>query len=869
MRPYALFYFYRRRLRVHAVQELLAGIGIAVAVALVFATLIAEGSIAGSASEAVHAVVGPASLQLRARDGDGFDERLLTRVQRLSGVKQAAPLLEQSATVRTAGGRSTPVDLAGTDVSLAVLNGLAHTLPIAALSPGGIGLSRASAEALGISGTDTRTGIAEGGAQTIAGAGAHSGQVTLDLHGHAYALNVSAVLGPEAAGALSRALVAVMPLRKMQELAGLHARITRILVETKPGQEANVRKQLQTLAAGRLEVAPADQDVTLLREALRPSDLASGLFAAIGAVLGLLLAFNAMLLTVPERRRAIADLRIAGTRRRAIVEMVLFQALCLGLAASLVGLLAGYALSVGVFHQSSRYLAEAFTLAGGTVVGLRPLVLALAGGVLATCMGSAVPLLDLRRGRARDTVYVEGGVPGNALSTATRHRLSLAAAGLLAVAGALYALAPAAAILATAALALATVLAVPLLFAGVLRAASAVAERWQRLTSLPVALGSLKATTLRSLALAATGAVALFGSVALGGSRANLLQGIRSFSHAYVSDADIWVAGPGDNQAVNHFSAGGDAARIERVPAVTSVRAFQGGFLQVGGRRVWVIARPPGASREVLASQLVDGDAATANARLAAAGGAGGGWIAVSEQVAEEHHTGVGGTLALPTPGGEERYRVAATTTNLAWPPGVVFMGSADFVRAWGTAAPTALGVTLHPGADPTQARAAIERALGPASGLEVSLARTREAKIDALTSEGLGQLGEISALLVLAAVIAMAAALGSSIWQRRAWLAGLRLSGARPRRLRRILMIEAALMLGAGCLAGALAGIAGQVVIDAYLKRITGFPLAGIVSGARPLEIFALVLALSLAIVSIPGWLASRVPPMLALQEE
>ena len=46
MRPYALAYLYRRRLRVHAMQELLAGIGIAIAVALVFASTVAQSSIA-------------------------------------------------------------------------------------------------------------------------------------------------------------------------------------------------------------------------------------------------------------------------------------------------------------------------------------------------------------------------------------------------------------------------------------------------------------------------------------------------------------------------------------------------------------------------------------------------------------------------------------------------------------------------------------------------------------------------------------------------------------------------------------------------------------------------------------------------------
>jgi putative ABC transport system permease protein len=199
----------------------------------------------------------------------------------------------------------------------------------------------------------------------------------------------------------------------------------------------------------------------------------------------------------------------------------------------------------------------------------------------------------------------------------------------------------------------------------------------------------------------------------------------------------------------------------------------------------------------------------------------------------------------------------------------VIFMSTADYGRAWRTSAPTAFGVNLRPGADPAVARSAIQRALGSASGLQVSLPIARERDIDALTSEGLGQLGEISTLLLLAAVSAMAAALGSSIWQRRRWLAGLRLSGAKPRRLRRILLTEAALMLGAGCLTGAVAGIYGQVVIDAYLKHVTGFPLARSLTGFRPLEIFALVMALALAIVAVPGWFASRVSPALALEEE
>ena len=843
MRPEALFRLYRYRLRVHTAQEMLAGTGVAVAVALVFATLIASSSVGGSAKEVVHAVVGPASLQLKARDAGGLDERLLTRVEHLAGVKQAAPLLEQNATIVAPSGRQVTVDVAGTNVSLVLLNGLAHTLPVAALSPGGIGLSKASATALGESGRGQR--------------------VLLKLRGITSRLRVSAVLGSETFGALSRATVAVMPLARLQRLARLPGRISRILVETQPGREDAVRRQLLTLVHDRVTVAPADQDVQFLGQALRPSNQASTLFAAISALLGFLFAFNAMLLTIPERRQAIADLRVDGTRRTAIVQMVLFQGLCLGIAASLVGLLGGYALSIGAFHQSPGYLSQAFTLGTNTVIGIQPLLLALAGGILATCLASMVPLLDLRRGRALDAVYAEDGEPGNGLDNNAQRQLFIVAVGLLLFATVLFVLAPSAAIVACVGLALATILAVPLVLTSILHLASEVAERYQKITVLPVALTSLQATTMRSLALAATGAVALFGSVALGGSRDDLLRGISGYTSHYVSGADVWLVNPHDNQAINSFYPDRYTERVAHLPGVASVHTFQGGFLDVGDRRVWVIAWPPGARLTLLDEQTISGSPLVASARIRE-----GGWIAVSGQLAAEHHAGVGDSLALPTSSGTVRYRIAATTTNFGWSPGAILINTTDYRDAWGTAAPTALGADLAAGVNTQQAQGSIRRALGPTNGLEVLDAQERESQIDASASEGLSQLGEISILLVLAAISAMVAALISSIWQQRAFLAGLRIEGMSRRRLRVVLLIQAALMLSAGCLTGAATGTYGQAVIDSYLKHVTGFPVAKFGTGIRPLEIFLLVVATVLVIVSIPGWLASRVPPMLALDE-
>ena len=839
-----LFYFYGKRLRVHAVQELLAGVGVAIGVALVFAVSVANSSITNSAGEVVHTVIGPANLQLHARGPDGFDEHLQARVEHLPGVEQAAPLLEQTATVVRPDGHRATIDIAGTDIGLALLDGLAHTLPVGALSPGGIGLSQTTAHALALP-HSSRLPL----------------EVSVELRGRSVPEKVSAVLGHETAGPLADAQVAVMPLKHLQRIAGLNGRVSRILVQSKPGQAAKVRRELQSVAAGRITVAAADQDVMLLRQALRPSNQASDLFAGLSALLGFLFALNALLLTVPERREAIADLRLDGTKRAAIVQMVLFEALCLGIIASAAGLLGGYALSVGLFHQSPGYLTHAFTLGTSTVIGVQPVVLSVLGGMLATVLASLVPLRDLRRGRPLDAVFEEDSDSG-VFAVDARRWLGVATVGLIVSASVLYVLVPAAAIVACVLLAVATVLAVPLILAAVLRAGAALARRRPALTVLPLALSSLRATTLRSLALAATGAVALFGSVALASSREDLLRGINGYTANYAGSANIWLVNPKDNQAIDDFATNATRAQIARLPGVASVNTFQGSFLDVGNRRVWIIAMPATSRLQLLGDQIIHGNEPAAAAHLRE-----GNFITVSDQLATEHHAGVGDVLTLPTPTGPANFRIAATTTNFGWSPGAILMSTTNYSRAWASTIPSALGVDLRHGANPTGVRSEIQQTLGPGNGLEVLTSKAREAAIDTSASEGLGQLKEISGLLVAAAILAMAAALGSSIWQRRASLAEMRLEGGPQRQVALVLLVESALMLSAGCLTGALLGI-GQAVIDRYLKHVTGFPVAGVATGLLPLEIFALVLAIVLAIVTIPGWRASRVPATFALNE-
>lgn len=851
MRLSTLAYFYGRRLRTHPIQELLAGLGIAVGVALVFAVQVANSSITDGSSQIVHSIVGAAGLQLSAQGSSGFDEHLRIPVQRLPGVQRVAPMLELNATVSAPSGRVLKVRLAGANVALAALDDI-DRVPFESIAPNSVILSIATARALGISTTP------------------HTGQrgpplkLLLWTRGRSAVVTVDAILTRQQAGALSSAIAVMAPLTLVQRIGDLPGRITRLLVETFPGDASRVRARLGRIAAGKLAVRSSTVEVGLLRQATIPNGQATGFFAFVSGLVGVLLVFTAMLLSAPARRRMIADLRINGARKRDLVKLLLFQAACLGIVASIGGVAIGELLSRGVFHETPGYLASAFALGSQTVVGWQPVVFSLIGGTLVTCVAAAPPLLDLKRSRAVDGVYFEGSEPGPAMSG--RARLWLFGAGLtLVTASAVLSLAfgSRAAAFAIVGLAGATLLIIPFCFALALSAAQLLADRKTGLNMLLVATRSLRATTVRSLALAAMGAIAVFGSVAAEGAHNDLLTGLYRDYSQYVTTADLWVTNRKDDLATDSFPDGGLAARIARLPGVASVRPYQGGFLDVDGRRVWVIARSPSARSMFPKSQILEGNPVIAG-RLIQKGG----WIAVSRQIAQAAHVGVGQMLTLPTPSGPVSYRIAATTSNLGWAAGAIVLNDSDYRRAWGTTDLSAIEIDKRPNASTAEVKQSIARVLGPDGGLRVQTSTERAAQADALAREGLSRLTQISLLLKIAAALAMAAAMGASIWQRRISLSSLRIQSFQPSQLRVVLLWETLIVLGTGCAVGALAGIFGHEQIDRYLRLVTGFPAPFSPALPQMIATTSVIIAGALLVLVVPGYLASRVPASVALEE-
>jgi putative ABC transport system permease protein len=578
-------------------------------------------------------------------------------------------------------------------------------------------------------------------------------------------------------------------------------------------------------------------------------------------MVGFLLALNAMLLTIPERRRLVAELRTFGYDPAQIVFILTVQALALGTAGSILGIALGNLLSHTLFGGVPSYLTAAFPVGETRMVSASTVLVALGCGLLAALSASVRPLLDLLPGRAMDAVVHEQGETGQSIPRRTT--AMLAALGLvLTLAVTLAALEiPSSTIVGGVLLAAAAVCFIPFAYRTGLALLRPLSERSKGV--LGIAVVELEATATRSVALAAIAALAVYGSLAIGGARTDLIRGLQTAIAQYEGTADIWVS-TGDNvfNTVS-FRAGGIQAAIARAPGVKAVRADQGTLLDVGDRRMLIRAHNPSLPTIIQSSQLIHGNFEQASALIRR-----GGWATISQGFAAEGDLHVGEHFALPTPLGRLSLGVAAITTNLGWPAGAITLSTADYVRGWGTSDPSALEVLLRPGVTLAAGKRAVRSALGPASALGVQSSREREVQTDNSARQGLKSLGEISTLLLVTGALAIAASLSAAIWQRRARLAAMKTWGYDNFQLWRSLLLESAILLMIGCADGALLGLCGHALADRWLRLSTDFPAPFAVGGTQVLLTLGLIVGIAIVVIAVPGLSAARVRPSVSFQE-
>jgi putative ABC transport system permease protein len=822
---------YGMRLRAQLGQELLALIGIAVGVSLLFAALVANTSLTGSFERATRGVVGDARYQLVSR-GDGFDERKLQAVRQLPGVAGAAAILEARAELRSPRGRQS-VLLIGVTPDFAQLGG--------SLTRGFSSSWLANVHALALPTPLVRL------------LGLTLGQsVVLNVTGSNVTARLGAKLQGSDIGSLIDSPIAIAPLAYAQALSGRVGLVSRIFVRSSPGRDDEVRAGLRRLAAGRADVRPATFDAVLFRQASAPTSQSTTMFSVFSAMVGFLFAFSAVLLTVPQRRRLIADLRIEGYGPSTVVKVLLFDALVLGVVASALGILAGDQLARRLFDDRPEFLDMAFAFGSQRITTPSTVLIAAAGGIVASLVAVLGPMApSLLRGGNE----LEPPTDGPAASRADYSRIGTGLA-LLATGALIVISEPRSAAIGIAGLFVLT-LAMLLLLPTLLRlliVALDFATRGMRSIVAFLAITDLRdpTTRLRSLAVAATGAVAVFGSVALQGAHADLQRGLDRTAHDLASISDVWAVAPGPANLLATTSF--PAPRVRKPAGLASIAPYRASFLDIGSRRIWVFGSPVTARRPFPRGQMLDGSTERATRLLRA-----GGWAVVSQALARQRGLHVGDRFQLPAPH-PLPLRVSALSTNMGWPPGMIVLNADDYARAWGSDDVSALSATLAPGTSPAKGRQLLRDALGPHTGLVVKTAADRRKALNEGSRQGLGRLTQIAALVLVAAMIAMAAAMAGMIWQRRAFLAAMKVEGYTTAELWRSLLLEATVLVGAGCAIGALFGLLGQSLLSRALTTVTGFPVDYSIAALGALVSCALVTVVAVTIIALFGHRAARI---------
>jgi putative ABC transport system permease protein len=799
-----LFLFYKRHLRVQPLRELMAVAGVAAGVALLFAVQVAHRSITGSFEEVAHGVAGRATLELAARTPEGFDQRIFEEVQRMPAVKASAPIFQQPIVAIGPSGRRA-LTLVGATPQIATLGG---SLALQFQQAG-----RRSLQGLLI--------LTEPVAQAIGGRPGHT--ITVLVGARTEHLPLGATVPSSKIGPVAESPVAAALLPIVQTLAGLPNRVTRILIQPRPGQETVLRRELTSRFGGTLNARPIETEAKLLGTAAGPERQVALLFSAISLVAGIILAYNALLLASDERRRFIVYLIEIGTPDSMIAASLAFDAFILGIAGAILGLLAGDVISLIAYRTIPGYIAAAFSIGGQRVIDPQTIIIALGGGLLAAFAAATLPAISILRAGAA----AEPDAAGPTLAFARKLRLSdtlvfACGAVLIALSITASALRPATTVVALIGFAIGLVVCLPMILRGLLKAARS-ASRHSNDPAARLAVAELRGSPTRSVALLATGTIAVFLMVLIGGAVSDVQHAVRRGAADLLSSADIWIkpGGPENVYTTQPFPYTQTQNRLQRLSVTGSVEPWRDSFLDLPGRRVWVLGVPPQTPTQIAPSQLIEGSLNTADRRIRE-----GGWIAISQPIAREDHLRIGDRFTIPTPTGNASVRIAATTANYGWLSGAIVMNADEHARLWASPNASQLAILLKPGTPLEQGKRAIQAALGPHSALTVQTAGERRSEVSAVLGSTLSRLNETTIVVLVATIASVIALMVAAISQRRNRLDSLMSIGWSASQFVRLIFYESGSLLLCGSLIGMTAGLAGQYLIDGWLHHTTGSPV-------------------------------------------
>ncbi|MDH2910882.1 MAG: FtsX-like permease family protein [Candidatus Eremiobacteraeota bacterium] len=827
-------------------------VAVAVGVASLFAIDLANATAVASFARSVNVLSPRVNLQIVGA-GRGFDERTLLRVQRIPGVRSAEPTIAGEISI----GRSTG-PFAGT-----VLNTIGVDITRAALPPGAA-IAASSHFNLGQFIDESGVLVSD---RLAAREGLHLGsRFKAWADGAPVHLRVMGLIPAHRVGI--DAYVAFVDIATAQRIFHEVGRLDRIDLVVDPARLREVRSLLaRVLPPGAQAIAPKTRQDQVDRM-LASFQMNLAALAYVALLVGGFLIYNAVAISVVQRRNDVGTLRALGASRMQILRVFLGEGALYGAIGSALGLalgalLARYAVAAVQTTVSTLYIGSH---ADGVRFSLALAVKAYLVGVAIAVTSAAIPAFEASRTQPalamRERGVSERGL-GRLLpiSTAAAVVLLVAAwlssrlpavgsgiplfgylAGALCIAG-IAALAPAGVLLASLLLRA---------FAG---------ER-----AVPgLAVGFLRGSPRRYAVAVATLATAVGMMLSIGILVASFRTTVAQWAYSALP-ADLYVTPIGGNDASSRGGFPGSVARkISALPGVRAVDSIRGFSVVVRGDLAELGATNLASFTNRRKLPFIDGPSPQRLGELMHGRDA----VAISEPFAVHFGMHVGDTFHLDTPSGRVALRVVALYNDYSTGGGTFMMDESTFRRLYKDDTLDSLAVYARPGVPLGRLRSRIVEAMLP---LRAQVESNRELRGFALGvfDRTFAITGALYAIGTLVTILGTIGTLVALVIERRREIALARYLGlTRAGVVRSVLLQALAIGAIASVLGTALGLLLGRDLIFVINKQSFGWLIGWNAPGELVLQSMVLVIVIALVAALYPAKLAADIRTLEALRVE
>jgi putative ABC transport system permease protein len=634
--------------------------------------------------------------------------------------------------------------------------------------------------------------------------------------GPAKVVRIGTVEGRGPLAMLGGDVIVFKDLAAAAELAGLKPeQVSRIDLLVEPGAKPErVKAAVAAVLRGRAEVHTPEEQNQIASNAMSGMQTGFSLSGWAALVVGLFLVYNALSVSVAERRHEIGVLLSVGATRGQIRALFGGEAALLGLAGSLLGIPLGLGLAYVLQPLVQAVLRDVFMTVEARGIELSPWVMAaaLAAGVLTAVLACLLPAMTAAAEKPAEAVrrvppihtwryrvvqaavsllLIGLGVAAIILRSQLWHRLGLYGGMSLVLIGAL--------------------LAAPLLSAVFARLLQPLARRLFGIEARLAADNLVRSPQRTGLVIAALAAGVALVLQTAGTIRSNR-QGLRDWVRDYIgadlivmSGSPVGGSGPDSPLPTELADKIKSLAGVERALPISMLK-------HTFGETQIVVEAVPAADyvqvnegRHTAGLELYRQLARTPDGAI------------VSENFAALYHIRAGDTVTLTSSSGPVRLRVLGKVVDYSWNHGTVIVNRDDYCRHWEDPKVNFFDVYLKPGVSAVAVQDEITRRFGAGYGLFVQRRQQLQESIDRIIEQLYSIAYALQVMVMLVAALGVVMAFLISVLQRRREMGLLRAIGASQVQVVYSVLAEAALV---GVI-GTVIGLAVGVPLEWFVLRV------------------------------------------------